>query len=390
MRRLAKDQAAVRLSTPPNYLFPHGDDADLPDDLTQLIILITGAHGTPYSQGMWKLHLRMPHDYPQNPPKATFKTRIYHPNVEENTGAVCLDTLKKDWQPKLTLKDILVTISCLLIHPNPDSALNSDAGALLQEDYDAFAKKARLMTSIHASIPKALSDAVVAAKRRGEDDNVLEQIEGEPRPVASRAASSSTSVVMKGRPDGNLSVSSSYQAPLESEDEDQEDNTKENDPLHSPTSSARPPPSPRKVLGKRALSDIPLLADPDQANLEPTSQHGKPAAEMNTNETSTETSSEPLKKSPKLARSAEDLIPEDILDHGDTARVVSNAAPLPTSTADDKENASVALRTRNIEIRNTTAAPQKTDSAARPTLRKVSNVGSSRGKNLPRVGIRRL
>src|ERR1700677_1698345 len=109
MRRLAKDQATLRQSTPPNYLFPDGTEESLPDDLTQLIVLVTGAHGTPYSQGVWKLHLRMPEDYPKNPPKATFKTRIYHPNVEENTGAVCLDTLKKDWESRLTLKDILVT-----------------------------------------------------------------------------------------------------------------------------------------------------------------------------------------------------------------------------------------------------------------------------------------
>jgi ubiquitin-conjugating enzyme E2 S len=50
----------------------------------------------------------MPADYPKNPPKATFKTRMWHPNVEETTGVVCLDTLKRDWDAKLTLRDILV------------------------------------------------------------------------------------------------------------------------------------------------------------------------------------------------------------------------------------------------------------------------------------------
>jgi ubiquitin-conjugating enzyme E2 S len=50
----------------------------------------------------------MPMDYPKNPPKGTFKTRMWHPNVEESTGAVCLETLKRDWDPKLTLKDILL------------------------------------------------------------------------------------------------------------------------------------------------------------------------------------------------------------------------------------------------------------------------------------------
>lgn len=54
------------------------------------------------------MHLKIPEDYPQSPPKAFFKTRIWHPNVEESTGAVCVDTLKRDWEPKLTFRDILI------------------------------------------------------------------------------------------------------------------------------------------------------------------------------------------------------------------------------------------------------------------------------------------
>ena len=61
------------------------------------------------------------------------------------------------------------TVSCLLIHPNPESALNAAAGSLLQHDYTAFAKQAELMTSIHAPIPGSLKDAVLEARRRGEE-----------------------------------------------------------------------------------------------------------------------------------------------------------------------------------------------------------------------------
>lgn len=59
----------------------------------------------------------MPEDYPKSPPKATFRTRIWHPNVEEKSGAVCVDTLKRDWRAELTLKDVLVvsTISAYLL-----------------------------------------------------------------------------------------------------------------------------------------------------------------------------------------------------------------------------------------------------------------------------------
>lgn len=170
IRRLAKDQIGLRKSLPPNYFFEDANDGtSLPDDLTELLICLTGPDGTPYSQGLWKVRLNIPIDYPQSPPTAVFLTRIFHPNVAEESGAVCLETLKRDWDPKLTLKDILITISCLLIQPNPDSALNQKAGALIQDDYASFARQARLMTKIHAPIPAHLTHAAHDARRRGEE-----------------------------------------------------------------------------------------------------------------------------------------------------------------------------------------------------------------------------
>lgn len=82
---------------------------------------------------------------------------------------MCVETLKRDWDSKLTLRDVLITISCLLIQPNPDSALNADAGALIQESYDLFAKRAELMTSIHAVIPKTMAETVREAQNRGQE-----------------------------------------------------------------------------------------------------------------------------------------------------------------------------------------------------------------------------
>lgn len=108
LRRLAADHASLHTAElPPHYFFSSVDSREQ-DDLTQLTILLTGPQGTPYSQGVWKLGLRIPEDYPKSPPKACFRTRIWHPNVEENTGSVCVDTLKKDWEPKLTLRDVLI------------------------------------------------------------------------------------------------------------------------------------------------------------------------------------------------------------------------------------------------------------------------------------------
>lgn len=109
LRRLAADHAILHSTElPPCYFFPFSSADSSVDDLTQLNVLITGPTGTPYSQGLWKLSLKIPESYPIAPPKATFGTRIWHPNVEEKSGSVCVDTLKKDWQPNLTLRDVLI------------------------------------------------------------------------------------------------------------------------------------------------------------------------------------------------------------------------------------------------------------------------------------------
>ncbi|CZT16954.1 uncharacterized protein RCC_02786 [Ramularia collo-cygni] len=183
LRRLAADHGALHSQElPPYFLFPA--DAAQSDDLTQLDILIAGPTHTPFENGVWKLHLSIPTNYPQQPPTANFRTPIFHPNVEPQTGGVCVETLKRDWDSKLTLRDVLITISCLLITPNPDSALNADAGQLIQEDYANFTQRAQLMTSIHAGVPRSLQAAVKEAQNRGEEVSAGDDDESEEQLVA--------------------------------------------------------------------------------------------------------------------------------------------------------------------------------------------------------------
>ncbi|KAI4637037.1 hypothetical protein J4E93_010703 [Alternaria ventricosa] len=148
LRRLAADHGSLHTAgLPPNYLFPPGSDDS--SDLTTLDILLAGPVGTPYASG--------------------FRTRLWHPNIDEATGAVCVETLKRDWSSTLKLRDVLVTISCLLIQPNPASALNEAAGKLATEDWEGYCRRARLMTDIHAAIPRDIEQDVREAQMRGED-----------------------------------------------------------------------------------------------------------------------------------------------------------------------------------------------------------------------------
>jgi len=118
-------------------------------DMTRVEAFIEGPADTPYFGGKFKVKLSIGKDFPASPPKGFFITKIFHPNVSSK-GEICVNTLKKDWKSDLGLKHILLTIKCLLIVPNPESALNEEAGKLLLERYDDYCARARLYTEIHA------------------------------------------------------------------------------------------------------------------------------------------------------------------------------------------------------------------------------------------------
>lgn len=119
------------------------------EDITELRCIIDGPVDTPFNGGRFQVSLLFDEHYPEAPPKGIFRTRIFHPNVSER-GDICVNALKKDWSPALGLRHILLVIRCLMIEPNPESALNDDAGRLLLEDYDAYRRKAAMLTGVYA------------------------------------------------------------------------------------------------------------------------------------------------------------------------------------------------------------------------------------------------
>ena len=62
---------------------------------------------SPYSGGVFFLAIHFPTDYPFKPPKVNFTTRIYHPNINSN-GSICLDILRDQWSPALTISKGIV------------------------------------------------------------------------------------------------------------------------------------------------------------------------------------------------------------------------------------------------------------------------------------------
>lgn len=133
------------------------------DDITNVQADIDGPAGTPYFGGSFRICLSLGKNFPTLPPKGFFSTKIFHPNVGRN-GEICVNTLKKDWTQDLGIKHILLTIKCLLIAPNPESALNEEAGKMLLEQYDDYCKRAKMMTEIHAPKSKT-SDCADACQQ---------------------------------------------------------------------------------------------------------------------------------------------------------------------------------------------------------------------------------
>ncbi|KAJ2470631.1 hypothetical protein GGI02_002803 [Coemansia sp. RSA 2322] len=156
VRRLVGELGRLQ-SSPPEGIVVSADE----DSLAEVNATIDGPQGTPYEGGKFHIRLTIDEGFPSTPPKGIFVTKIFHPNVSEQ-GEICVNTLKKDWQRHYGIEHVLVTVKCLLIYPNPESALNEEAGKLLLERYADYARHAKLMTEIHAQPRLAKSVAGAA------------------------------------------------------------------------------------------------------------------------------------------------------------------------------------------------------------------------------------
>ena len=144
LRRLTKELQEIRKDPPLNI-----SAGPINDNLFEWEAVLLGPSETPYEGGVFILNIHISKDYPMKPPNILFKTKIYHPNIN-STGAICLDILKSNWSPSLTISKLLLSICSLLNDPNCDDPLVPDIAKEYKQNYDLFVKNAKEWTQYYA------------------------------------------------------------------------------------------------------------------------------------------------------------------------------------------------------------------------------------------------
>ncbi|GBG70170.1 hypothetical protein CBR_g6301 [Chara braunii] len=119
------------------------------DDLFHWQATIMGPSDSPYAGGVFFVLIHFPPDYPFKPPKVNFQTKVYHPNINSN-GSICLDILKEQWSPALTISKVLLSICSLLTDPNPDDPLVPEIAHIYKNQRSRYEETARAWTQKYA------------------------------------------------------------------------------------------------------------------------------------------------------------------------------------------------------------------------------------------------
>lgn len=110
-----------------------------------------GPSDTPYEHGIFHIDIIITNAYPFEPPKMKFLTKVWHPNVSSQSGAICLDVLKDQWTPALTIKTALLSVQALLAAAEPDDPQDAVVAKMYVANRQQFNEQAREWTKKYAT-----------------------------------------------------------------------------------------------------------------------------------------------------------------------------------------------------------------------------------------------
>ncbi|KAI6353736.1 Ubiquitin-conjugating enzyme E2 8 [Pyricularia grisea] len=138
----------------------------------EFYVVFKGPEETPFEGGTWKVHVELPDQYPYKSPSIGFVNRIFHPNIDELSGSVCLDVINQTWSPMFDMINIFeVFLPQLLRYPNPTDPLNGEAAALMLREPKSYESKVKEYVQRYAS-----KEAAADAGNESEDDSDMSSV----------------------------------------------------------------------------------------------------------------------------------------------------------------------------------------------------------------------
>ncbi|KAL7956873.1 ubiquitin-conjugating enzyme/RWD-like protein [Trichoderma compactum] len=138
----------------------------------EFFVRFKGPAETPFEGGLWKVHVELPDTYPYKSPSIGFVNRIFHPNIDELSGSVCLDVINQTWSPMFDMINIFeVFLPQLLRYPNPTDPLNGEAAALLIREPKSYDAKVKEYVQKYAN-----KDVVDEAGAESEDEDDMSSV----------------------------------------------------------------------------------------------------------------------------------------------------------------------------------------------------------------------
>lgn len=120
------------------------------ENMRYLKVALEGPSGSPYAGGVFYLELYLTNEYPMQPPKVRYLTKIYHPNIDK-IGRICLDILKDKWTPALQIRSVLLSLQVLMGNPNVDDPLDVQVAEHWKSNRKDAEKLAKQWTLDYAS-----------------------------------------------------------------------------------------------------------------------------------------------------------------------------------------------------------------------------------------------
>jgi len=144
-QRLKKEIRDIISNPPPGITAGPKSDKNI----FERVATITGPADTPFEGGIFSLNIIFKNTYPYRPPVITFITPIYHCNINHK-GDICIDILKDNWSPSLTIDKVLLSISSLMASPNPDDPLIPEIANLYKNNRPEYNRRAKEHTRKNA------------------------------------------------------------------------------------------------------------------------------------------------------------------------------------------------------------------------------------------------